>query len=358
MMSAFSLPPTLSRYLAKSYLVNLLFMAAILLGTIFMFDLVELLRRASKREDVSFMTVAEMGLLKLPEMALMIAPFIVLFSALFTFWQLTRRQEVVVLRSSGISIWQFLSPIILVALASGVFMVTIVNPVSALFYSRYTVLESTYLNQQQDMVAVFDEGLWLRQDTNDGYAILHAAKIDVPDWRLKNVMVLFFDEKDNFTQRIDAQQSLLKPGNWVLGNAIINRPGVPSEQKAAFDLPTGLTPRDIEDSFSRPRRWVSGRCPLISGRSKRRALIRPACASISRVCCHNLCFMRRWFFWRLRWPYARSVRAIPSPLLLWGSSSALPYSLCQASFRLWVPPTRFRYFCLPGVRPCSVSCSV
>ncbi len=253
MMSAFSLPPTLSRYLAKSYLVNLLFMAAILLGTIFMFDLVELLRRASKREDVSFMTVAEMGLLKLPEMALMIAPFIVLFSALFTFWQLTRRQEVVVLRSSGISIWQFLSPIILVALASGVFMVTIVNPVSALFYSRYTVLESTYLNQQQDMVAVFDEGLWLRQDTNDGYAILHAAKIDVPDWRLKNVMVLFFDEKDNFTQRIDAQQSLLKPGNWVLGNAIINRPGVPSEQKAAFDLPTGLTPRDIEDSFSSPQ---------------------------------------------------------------------------------------------------------
>ena len=98
------LPPTLTRYLAKSYAVNMAGMAVILLGIIYLFDTVELLRRASKHDDVDFGTVVVMGLLKIPEMAGVIAPFILLFSALFTFWQLAKRQELVVLRSSGVSV--------------------------------------------------------------------------------------------------------------------------------------------------------------------------------------------------------------------------------------------------------------
>lgn len=248
-----TLPSTLWRYLAKSYAVNLGFMAAILLGTIFMFDLVELLRRAAKHDDLSFMTVLRMGLLKLPEMAMLVAPFIILFSALFTFWQLSKRQELVVLRSAGISVWQFLSPIIAVATVTGIFMVAIVNPVSALLYSRYTVLESTYLDRHQETVAIFDEGLWLRQDSIDGYAILHADRIEMPDWRLHSVMVLFFDHGDNFTRRLDAEASLLRPGKWQMKTVTLSKPGTAAVQQKDLEIETRLTPSEIEDSFSSPQ---------------------------------------------------------------------------------------------------------
>ncbi len=246
------LPPTLTRYLAKSYAVNMAGMAVILLGIIYLFDTVELLRRASKHDDVDFGTVVVMGLLKIPEMAGVIAPFILLFSALFTFWQLAKRQELVVLRSSGVSVWQFLAPPLLVALAAGVVMITVINPLGSLFYSRYTVLETTYLDREQETIALFDEGLWLKQDTGQGYAILHASSIDMPDWQLRDVMVLFFDPSDVFIRRVDAGTAMLKQGNWLLRNAVINVAGTPSQEVKTFDLPTALTPQDIEDSFSSP----------------------------------------------------------------------------------------------------------
>ncbi len=58
--------PTLSRYIARTYLFNLLGLFLALLFIIYLFDMVELIRRASKRDDIPFGLVIEMGLLKLP----------------------------------------------------------------------------------------------------------------------------------------------------------------------------------------------------------------------------------------------------------------------------------------------------
>lgn len=52
MSQSFRIPATLSRYIARTYFVNLIFLLMILLGIIYLFDIVELVRRASKREDV------------------------------------------------------------------------------------------------------------------------------------------------------------------------------------------------------------------------------------------------------------------------------------------------------------------
>lgn len=249
-----ALPKTLSRYLAKLFAVNLIFMGAILLGVIYLFDMIELLRRASKFEDVPFGVLFEMGLLKVPDMSEVILPFAVLFSAIFTFWQLSKRQELVVLRSAGVSVWQFLSPIILIALIAGVLMVGVLNPLGATLYSRYTVMENKYLDRgQNNMVAVFDEGMWLRQETREGYAFLHAGTIQLPEWRLEKVMVLFFRKDNQFDHRLDAQNASLKPGNWLFRETVLSLPGKPSQREASTTLPTSLTPKEIEESFSTPQ---------------------------------------------------------------------------------------------------------
>lgn len=139
----------LSRYLSRSYMLNFLGMITILLGIILLFDMVELLRRAGKEEGVPFGMVVKMALLRLPEMATTIAPFAILFSALFTFWQLSKRLELVVLRSSGISVWQFLAPMVGSAFVTGLVMVMLVNPLAAMFYNHYTALEQTYFEEEK-----------------------------------------------------------------------------------------------------------------------------------------------------------------------------------------------------------------
>lgn len=244
---------TLSRYLARTYFINFLVLLLALLSVIYLFDTVELIRRGTNQGDVPLSLMLQMGLLKLPEVGQTLLPFAVLFSAMFTFWQLTRRYELIIVRSSGFSVWQFLAPILSVALFIGIFQMTILNPVGALLLSKFVQLENTHLKHGESQVALFKEGFWLRQGTEGGYAILHAQKISHPDaWSLGQVTVMFFTPEDDFIERLDAQTARLEPGQWVFEDIVRSKNSQPSVTELRASLPTQLTVADVEDSFSSP----------------------------------------------------------------------------------------------------------
>jgi lipopolysaccharide export system permease protein len=128
--------PTLGRYLGLIYATNLLSMVGILWSVIYMFDTLELMRRAGTRH-VPLGVLLKMGLLQMPSTGLTIFSFAILLSAIYTFWRLNRRHELVVVRSAGFSVWQFLSPIVSVAVIAGFFIITVANPFSAVMLSRF-----------------------------------------------------------------------------------------------------------------------------------------------------------------------------------------------------------------------------
>ncbi len=246
-------PSTLSRYLSRTYILGFLSLFFVLLGIVYLFDTVELYRRAAKFTDVPLSLVLQMGLLKLPEVGQIILPFAVLFSAMMTFWALSRRSELVILRAAGLSAWQFLGPVIGIALLIGAFQITVINPFSALSLSRFETLEKTHLDRSQNLISFSGQGLWLRQSTEDGYVILHAGKVAMPDWALQNTMALFFDEQDLFLRRIDAPKASLEGGQWNFQDAVINTPGKKPARSDFLSLATDLTIPDIEESFSDPQ---------------------------------------------------------------------------------------------------------
>ena len=57
----------LGRYLAKQIVVNFLSVLLMVVGVILMFEMVELLRKASGREDVTFWFLLEIALTKMPK---------------------------------------------------------------------------------------------------------------------------------------------------------------------------------------------------------------------------------------------------------------------------------------------------
>ncbi len=245
--------PTLSRYLARTFTVNTLFLLGVLLGVIYLFDTVELIRRSSRLPDVSLGIVLQMGFFKLPKEGQVLLPFAILFGAMFTFWQLTRRYELVVVRAAGFSFWQFLAPITGVALVAGMLHIMVINPLGSLLIGRYQQMENMYLDRQSNQIALFKEGLWLRQDgEGESYVILHAAKITKqPDWKMANVMVLFFEGQDNFSRRLDVADASLESGHWLFRDVTVYDAGTAQPaHEDVYMLPTSLTPVDIEDSFS------------------------------------------------------------------------------------------------------------
>jgi lipopolysaccharide export system permease protein len=136
-MRRLRLSATLTGYVARQFTLRLFTFFLILVGVIILVSVVDLLDRTATKDNVGLTVVIEMAFLKLPFLSQEVMPFTILYAAMATFWRLTRSNEVVVTRAAGVSVWQFLLPVVAVAMLAAVFTVTIMNPVSSVLLARF-----------------------------------------------------------------------------------------------------------------------------------------------------------------------------------------------------------------------------
>lgn len=242
----------LYRYIALTFLRTFAAMLGALLAVVYLFDVIELLRRAAKRELAGFGTVLQMGLFKLPEVGQQLFPFAILFTGLFVFWRLTRTRELIVARASGVSVWQFLAPILLATLLIGAIRVGAINPLGAVLLQRYEVMEDRYIKGQRPTMDLVRGQIWLRQDDQDDpnqHIIIHAPDVDVTSWTFTTPTFYVFDHTNSFRQRIDVDQAVLRDGLWELGNGWINDPTFTPTPVTHAILPTSLERNDILSGY-------------------------------------------------------------------------------------------------------------
>ena len=192
----------------------MLFLSSLSGRIIFLFEVAELMRRAADDTDTTFATILKMGVSKLPETVEHIMPF-KSFSlpGMFTFWWLTRSQELIIARAAGVSAWQFLMPALVVTMLFGFLNTTLINPIGAALNARYHTLEARYL-QHTPTLELTGAGLWLRQRDKDRHYLLHADHVGMAPLTLEPVIVFIFDADDKYLGRIDAPQAVSQNGYW------------------------------------------------------------------------------------------------------------------------------------------------
>ena len=244
--------PTLTRYIAKHFVINFLTVFAALLLIVYLADALELLRRASKRPDLSVGIVFKMSLFQLPDPAQELFAFATLFAAMYTFWRMTKTQELIIARAAGISAWEFLWPGVLVAILIGMLKITLINPASALLIERFNEMEARLLRGQSSAFDISANGLWLRQMSPDKYFILHAHTVSQGEFYLNDVNLFVFNAQDQYITRVDASKAYLGKESWLLPDAKITQLSPQSEETATFTFPTDITPDQIENNFASP----------------------------------------------------------------------------------------------------------
>ncbi len=248
---------TLNLYLARYYFGHIALLLALLLAVMALFDSIELMRRLAKASGLDPSLILYLTLLKIPGNILTIAPFIVLFSAMFTLSTLNRRHEIVILRAAGASLWQLMLPLFAVAFLFGLTLTTLIHPLSAATERTYLQYEEKFLKKETHMIALLGQGLWLRQTETDdnkndsGYLLLHAQKVIFPEWDLVDVTVFSFTPDHRLVKRIDAKGARLEKGAWSFSDpAQISPNDLTPVKTDDLRLATTLTRADLEQSFS------------------------------------------------------------------------------------------------------------
>lgn len=246
------LSSTLTLYVGRQFLYAVLIVFAVMVLITFSFDLLEILRRAATRDEVTLRLALEMSLLKLPNLALKLVPFATLFGTMLALARLTRSHELVATRAAGVSVWQILMPGLLLAVLIGALDMALFNPIAAAMVGRYEQLEARLFHGQSSLLSVSSSGLWLRQADAGGQSVIHALHASNRGTELGDVTIFLYKGSDHFIGRIDARQATLRPGYWQLEKALLTGPGRTARVEDSYRVPTSLTLAQIQDSFASP----------------------------------------------------------------------------------------------------------
>ena len=253
------------KYLTKEFAIKFMVFTGILLGVVFLFDMIELIRRGANNDAISLGTLFTIALYKLPDVGQQILPFSILFAAIATLRSLSDRRELVCIRSAGLSAWQFLLPLLSVTLLIGLLYITVLNPLAAASMAKYESLNNLYFGDGIETITVINDELWIRQQDETGNFILKARELNGKTWVLNDISVYFFDADNKHLQRIDADTATLKSNEWVFEDVAVYKESSAPAFLAQLSITTNLTAEIITESFSNPQTLSFWRLPYFIG---------------------------------------------------------------------------------------------
>jgi lipopolysaccharide export system permease protein len=242
----------LSGYVVRQVLLWLGVIFAGIASMVFLLDIVEQLRKAAGKPDVTIGVVVQLSLLQLPFLVQKTLPFMVLFGSMMAFWKLSRSNELVIARAAGVSAWQFLFPAVLLGALVGGIQTAALNPLAASMLARFEKMDAEYMKRATSSLAISPTGVWLRQGSGETQTVINARRITPDASELLTVTFFNFEYPEQFINRIDAERARLEKGHWFIRDATISAPDETSRHVESYRIATDLTLDRIQNSFASP----------------------------------------------------------------------------------------------------------
>ncbi len=219
---------------------------------LFIFDFIELTRITTSK-NVPMDKVFIMSLQKNPMHLQKVFGFLILIASMLTYIRLSKSSELVILKASGLSVYQYLISVVLCTLVVGVAYVSAVNPATSILTAKYMKNEASYLKGNPSLLAVSKTGLWVKQSNDNGEeSIIHALRIGKEQRQLHEVTFYFLDSNKNFIKRLDADIAKFSDGIWQVYNARQTSEDFLNEDVGYVEIRTNITFEQIQESLISP----------------------------------------------------------------------------------------------------------
>lgn len=202
----------IDKYMVKGFLSPLiwcLFIFTIMAVIIDIFSFIDDIVRFK----IPFSAIAAFEIYYTPSVFIQIAPMAALLSSIFILSNLNKNNEITAMKSSGISLWRIMTPLIIIGLLMSVF-VFIVNerviPTSSRVASaiRRDELEKEKRKDQQakilQNIAIYGAG----------NRIIFARNYDTEKKTLSDIIIHEHDKSENLTSKITAQSGVWTGYGW------------------------------------------------------------------------------------------------------------------------------------------------
>ena len=199
----------IDRYLTKEIFK---YFAIVLMAAIGIYLAVDFFENADKfiNAGLSVSRILLFFQLKIPLIIAQITPVGILLAVLIAFGMMNKNNEIVALKSGGMSVYHFIRPIIFIGL-----LVTV-----GLFFISETVVPIT-ISKANDIwrrevkkytLTSTRKNIWFK----GRHSISHITYFNPKDQTISGITLNYFDQQFRLTRRVDAAKGRFKQGQWVL----------------------------------------------------------------------------------------------------------------------------------------------
>jgi len=205
----------INKYITKEFLkvITIVTFGFICVG--FVFNLFEEIN-FFKDYNVGIMMPLIMSALFVPNMVYNIFPFIILLSGIWFFLKIKKTDEIIAMKSHGMSNLSIITVTGLVSLIVGVFFVTSVNPLTSALVKKYESIQSSYEYEKESLAAVTVNGIWIKEEKDGKNYIIKSSNLE--NNTLINIKIYEFDNDYNFIRRINSDKANIESNEWRLKN--------------------------------------------------------------------------------------------------------------------------------------------
>ena len=224
---------TARRYLASEIYRTTTAVLLVLLGLFTFFELIDALDDLS--EKFSFLSMLYMQALQLPTRLYDLLPIGLLIGAVISLASLAQRNELVILRVSGVSSKRLLAMLWVITIPVMVFAALLSEVIPPLAEVKTSEISLSLLGKSSNRM---NSGYWFREpESENHYRIINIQKLN-SETEVENVRVLIYNIKTNqFSRMLQAAKGTLNEGKLILPNTL--------EVKSLIDIEKTLSNPDM-----------------------------------------------------------------------------------------------------------------
>ncbi len=172
----------------------------------------------------------------IPSLIIKMLPFIIFISSLWFLLDLRNSKDLLTLKVFGYSNFKIFFILALTSFIFGWIILFTINPLTSSMVKYYEKTKSEYSKDIDHLVSINKNGLWTKENLNNGHRIISAEEIK--NNILKEIIIFDLDKDYNLIQKIYSKTGDISKNKWALQEVVI------------IKFNDGIVQEDYKDNYS------------------------------------------------------------------------------------------------------------
>ncbi len=169
-----------------------------------------------KNLEVSIFTPLILTSILIPSLIIQLLPFIIFVSSMIFMIKIRNNGDLLTMKVFGYSNIKIFLILALTSFILGWLVLFIINPITSTMTKYYEKTKSSYARDIDHLVTFNKNGLWIKENLDNGQRIITANKPDGVN--LIDVTIFHFDKNYNLTEKLISKKAYIASNNWILSD--------------------------------------------------------------------------------------------------------------------------------------------